>query len=334
MDVLSRMLNKARLMPQRIVLSEGEDVRVLQAAERAATERIAHVIVLGEKTKVRAIASTHQINIGHIELIDPRQSKLHGELTKALIGLQKKRSMTPEQAERATCEPLIFAALMVRLGHADGSVAGAIHTTADVVRSAIQLIGLQADVKLVSSFFIMLREEPFHSTVRAMIFSDCGLVIDPSEQELAEIALSAADSARQLLGEEPKVAMLSFSTSRSAHHAHTQKVINATHLVRARHPTLAIDGEIQLDAAIVPDIAKRKIEDSAVNGQANVLVFPNLDAANIAYKLVERLGHATAIGPLLQGLDKPANDLSRGCNANDIYNVIAVTAVQAQNRAT
>jgi phosphate acetyltransferase len=209
-------------------------------------------------------------------------------------------------------------------------VAGAVYTTADVVRAAIQLIGIRHGASLVSSFFVMLRDEPFHHDVHAMIFSDCGLVIDPSEEQLAEIALAAAHSAEQLLHKEAKVAMLSFSTQGSADHPRVHKVQHATELVRARRPELAIDGEVQLDAAIVPEIAKRKLANSHVHGAANVLVFPNLDAANIGYKLTERLAHATAIGPLLQGLRQPANDLSRGCNANDIYNVIAVTAVQAQ----
>ncbi|UHL65942.1 phosphate acetyltransferase [Paralcaligenes sp. KSB-10] len=330
MNVLDRILDRARLSPQCIVLCEGEDLRVLQAAARADGDRTARIKMVGNRAAITALAAAHNVDLGQIELIEPGSSPLLPEITQALLELRHKRGMTQEQAGKAALEPLTFAALMVRLGHADGSVAGAAHTTADVVRNAIQLIGAKADAKLVSSFFIMLREEPFHATTNAMIFSDCGLVINPNEQELAEIALAAADSARRLLDTEPKVAMLSFSTHGSAHHHDVQKVSHATALVRERAPSLAIDGEVQLDAAIVPEIAARKIPDSRINGQANVLIFPNLDAANIGYKLTERLGHATAIGPLLQGLNKPANDLSRGCSANDVYNVIAVTSVQAQ----
>lgn len=332
MDVLDRILSNARSAPRRIVLSEGEDPRILQAAARAATDGIAHIILIGDPAKISTVAAEHRIKLDNIELIDPVRSEIFDEVSQTLTELRHRRGMTNEQAKRAVLDPLTFSALTVRLGYADGSVAGAIYTTADVVRNAIQLIGIQANTKLVSSFFIMLRRDPFHTTTRAMIFSDCGLVINPSAQDLAEIAVAAAGSAEQLLDEKPKIAMLSFATDGDAQHPCVKKVSQATELVRTRCPTIAIDGNIQLDAAIVPAMAKIKTARSCIDGQANVLIFPNLDAANIAYKLAERLGGATAIGPLLQGLNKPANDLSRGCNAQDIYNVIAVTTVQAQYR--
>jgi phosphate acetyltransferase len=331
MNLLDRILNRARLDLKRIVLCEGEDPRILKAASQAADEKLAHIILVGDNQKIQLAAQEYGCDLAGIELVDPRTSPLAPQLTQTLLELRQKRGMTPEQAAQAILQQVTFAALMVRQGHADGSVAGAVLTTAEVVRTAIQIIGTRPGTKLVSSFFLMLREQPFHTNTQAMIFSDCGLVIDPDEEELAEIALAAATSARQLLDEEPRVAMLSFATDGSAHHAKVDKVRHATERVRAQRPELTIAGEIQLDAAIVPEIADRKTPDSALHGQANVLIFPNLDAANIGYKLTERLGGASAIGPLLQGLNKPANDLSRGCSAQDVYKVIAVTAVQAQD---
>jgi len=328
MEQLERILKRARGRRMRIVLCESSDARVREAARRAAAGGLAHIILVRDGGE--SSPPPDQAIQENLEYVDPATSPWLDEFQQTLLALRKRRGMTEEQAAQAVRQPLVFAMLMVRLGYADGSVAGATHTTADVVRNAIQIVGIRPDAKLVSSFFIMLREEPFHASTQAMIFSDCGLVIEPDQDELAEIALAAADSARTLLNVEPRLAMLSFSTSGSAAHREVEKVRHATELVRTRRPDLAVDGEIQLDAAIVPAIAQRKVPDSRVAGQANVLIFPNLAAGNIGYKLSERLGRAIAIGPLLQGLDKPANDLSRGCSADDIYNVIAITAVQAQ----
>tara|TARA_R110002110_G_scaffold121588_1_gene297423 strand:- start:768 stop:1490 length:723 start_codon:yes stop_codon:yes gene_type:complete len=238
--------------------------------------------------------------------------------------------MTPEQADERVQDPLYYAQMMVRLGDADGSVAGAVYTTGAVVRSAIQVIGMAPGATMVSSFFLMMMCEPFHELKGGVIFSDCGLVINPDAQQLAQIAISAAASAKTLLNEDPRVAMLSFSTSGSATHSAVDKVVEATALVKQQYPDLCIDGDVQLDAAIVAEIAERKVDRSQTKGKANVLVFPNLEAGNIGYKLAERIGKADAIGPILQGLAKPANDLSRGCSVNDVVNVIAITVVQSQ----
>lgn len=332
MQVLDHIIGLARQSRTRIVLCEGHDHRVVQAAQRAASDALADIVIVGEPATAQQVARQYGTDLSAVELVDPAQSTLVAELQDALLVLRQKRGMTPEQAAQAVLDPLAFSLLMVRTGYADAALAGADHTTAEVVSQATRLIGPSPGGRQISSFFIMLRNEPFHTDTRAMIFADCGIVIDPTEQQLADIAIAAADNTQLLLNEPPRVAMLSFSTNGSARHSRVARVRRATELVRARRPDIAIDGEVQLDTAIVPEVAARKLPGSAVQGRANVLIFPNLDAANIAYKLAERMGHATAIGPILQGLNKPANDMSRGCSVNDIYHMIAVTAVQAQQK--
>ncbi len=330
MKAINRIIERARAAPRRIVLCEAEDPRILQAAQRATREGIARIVLVGDAARIRQAAAGENIDLAGMDVLDPASSALTPSLAQKLFALRARKGMTLEDAKREVLKPLAFANLMVCLGHADGSVAGAVHTTADVVRTAIQVIGIHPAFKLVSSFFLMMLCEPFHALKGGLIFSDCGLVVDPDAGELAEIAMAAADSAQNLLMDPPRVAMLSFSTSGSARHAAVDKVVEATRRVRQQRPALAIDGDVQLDAAIVAEIAMKKIEHSRVEGRANVLVFPSLEAGNIGYKLAERVGGAKAIGPLLQGLQKPANDLSRGCSADDVYYVIAVTAVQAQ----
>jgi phosphate acetyltransferase len=238
--------------------------------------------------------------------------------------------MTREQAEQQAFDPLCFADLMLRANDADGSIAGAVYTTGDRVRSALQIVGVMPGFNSVSSFMLMLFEAGHHNPKQAMVFSDCGLIVDPDAEQLAEIAVAAAQSARQLIDDEPRVAMLSFSTDGSANHPLVEKVRTATEAARRQMPGVEVEGEVQLDAAIVPAIAAQKISDSHINGRANVLIFPDLNSGNIGYKLAQRFGDAVAIGPILQGLNRPANDLSRGCSTEDVFYLIALTAVQSR----
>jgi len=332
MKVLNDIIAKAKTALAHIVLCEASDERVLKAAVRVTKEDLAQVSLVGDQEAILQLAAQAGVSLEGINLVDPKTSPLTSEFAESYFSLRKHKGISREKAAEMVLNPLCFANMMVKLDYADGSVAGAVNTTADVVRNGIQIIGLHKSCKLVSSFFIMMMCEPFHSLKGGLIFSDCGLVIDPTAEELSEIALAAASSAKTLLMAEPKVAMLSFSTNSSAKHKSVDKVITAANLVKQREPLLAIDNDVQLDAAIISEIANAKYPNSTVKGESNVLIFPNLEAGNIGYKLAQRLGGAIAIGPLLQGLEKPANDLSRGCSIDDIYYMVAVTSVQAQGR--
>lgn len=329
MRLLDNIIEAARRQPATIVLCEADDPRVLSAAQRAQNDGVAQIIAVGSRVAIEACSQQHAISLTGLRIEDPQDSTLRDSLQAQLLALRAPKGMSAEDAATQILDPLCFANMLVHSGIAGGSVAGAVYSTADVVRCALQLIGKAPGTELVSSFFLMLMCQAHHPFQGGMIFSDCGLVVDPTAEQLACIAQAAAQSSRTLLQTEPRVAMLSFSTAGSAHHPAVDKVIKAAQLVKQRCPDLAIDEDIQLDAAVVPAIAARKLPDSHVKGLANVLIFPNLEAGNIAYKAAERLGQLTAIGPLLQGLRKPANDLSRGCSSDDIYAVIAITCLQA-----
>jgi len=326
MTSLNDIIDVARADRRHIVLPEGADPRIAAAAVRASRDGIADVTLLGNEAAVRDAGGDAK----WVQIVDPQSSPDLLKYADTLLDLRRHKGMDVESARLAAQDPLTFAQLMVRSGDGDGSVSGAVHPTADVIRSAIQIIGATEAGGTISSFFVMIFDQDFHDPKRTLVFADCAINIDPTGKQLADIAVASADNARAFLQVEPKVAMLSFSTYGSAKHDHVDIVTQATQLIKGQRPDMHVDGDLQFDAALMPAIGSKKAPGSSVAGAANVFVFPNLNAGNIGYKIAERLGQAKAIGPILQGLAKPANDLSRGCSTDDVYYLIAATVVQAQ----
>ncbi|WP_315918623.1 phosphate acetyltransferase [Mesorhizobium sp. SP-1A] len=330
MQPLDRILEAARARPKHIVMSEGEDPRIVEGSLRAVRDGLARVTLLGETEAVKARLAELGADAAAVEIVDPSCSPMIASYAAAFYEMRRSKGISAVAAHDVAVSPLGFAALMVRLGHADGTVGGAVATTADTVRAALQIIGRAPGSNIVSSFFLMMLNQPHHQKKGVFVFADCGLVVEPSAAELADIALASARSYETLTGNRARVAMLSFSTAGSARHERVSKVEEATRLARQAAPDLLIDGELQFDAAFVESVNRAKAPDSVTRGDANVFIFPNLEAGNIGYKIAQRIGGAVAVGPVLQGLARPANDLSRGCSADDVYHMIALTVVQAR----
>lgn len=330
---LDLIYDKARGASAKIVLAEGEDPRIIKGAGLARDLRLAHPILIGNQERIQTKSSELGVDLNEIDIIDLEHTELIETYATEYASIFRKRDKprhyTHEASHKAMLKPLNFAAMMVRTGAADGSVAGAVATTSETVRAALRLIGKSKSSNLVSSFFLMVFDQPHHAKKGTFIFSDCGMIIEPDETDLAEIAVASAQSFEIFTNQAPKVAMLSFSTKGSASHAKVSKMVRATKLAKRLNPELLIDGELQFDAAFVPEISETKAPGSPLNGGANVFIFPNLEAGNLGYKIAQRIGGAKAIGPILQGLAKPANDLSRGCTTQDVCDCIAITAAQS-----
>ena len=332
MAFIDDIKNKAKQSIKTIILTESEDKRVLEAAAKVKKEGFANIILIGKEEAANKLAKENNIDISGIPVINPEESERYEEYVNAFYELRKAKGMTVEKAKEVLKDNMYFGTMMVKMGDADGLVSGACHSTANTLRPALQILKTAPGTKLVSAFFLMVVPDCKYGENGIFVFGDSGLVENPTADELSEIAISSSKSFEQLVGKEAKVALLSYSTYGSAHSELTEKVIEATKLLKEKMPDLICDGELQLDAAIVPEINASKAPESPLKGEANTLIFPNLDAGNIGYKLVQRLAKAEAYGPLCQGIAKPVNDLSRGCNSDDIVGVVAITAVQAGNQ--
>ena len=331
MSFVETMKEKARQNIKTILLPESEDIRVIQAAADVEKEGFAKAVLIGNEENVKKLALDNNIDVSKVTIIDPLKSEKFEEYSNKFYELRKAKGMTSEKAKETMKEPIYFGTMMVKVGDADGIVSGACHPTAHTLRPALQILKTAPGTKLASAFFLMVTKCPEYGEDGVLIFADSGMNEYPDADGLSEIAISSAKSFKQLVGTEPRVAMLSYSTYGSASSPLTEKVIEATRILKEKAPDLICDGELQLDAAIIPEVAERKAPGSPVAGRANVLIFPDLDAGNIGYKLVQRFGRAEAYGPLCQGIAKPVNDLSRGCSSDDIVGVVAITSVQAQD---
>ena len=332
MHLVDQIKAKARENLQTVVLPEGYDDRMIQAAGQIVADGLAHIVLLGDPAALQAKATELGCSLDGVTLLDPHNAPQLGDYVAELVELRKKKGLTAEDAKKLLTgdDNLYFASMMVRKGDAGGAVAGAFNTTGDVLRAAFQVVGTAPGMKTVSSVFLMVTKNPDFGENGVLCFADCAVNPNPNAQALAEIAVSTASSCKSFLGVEARVAMLSFSTKGSASHEDCDKVLKALEIARELAPDLQIDGELQADAALLPKVGEKKAPGSAVAGKANTLIFPTLDAGNIGYKLVERVAGAEAVGPIIQGLAKPVNDLSRGCSVDDIVSVSAITAVQAQ----
>ncbi len=331
MDFVNSIKAKAKQAPKRIVLPEGTEPRTLQAADRIIEEGLAELTIIGDPAKIKAMEAEFGLkNIGKATIIDPQNIPDKQKYVDLMVALRGKKGVTPEVAEKQLLDPLYLGAIMVKAGDVDGEVGGADNATGDLLRPALQYVKTLPGISVVSGAFIMITGDKNYGENGMMVFADCAVLPNPNAQELAQIAVATAGTARAIAGFEPRIAMLSFSTKGSAKHEMVDKVVEATRLAKEMTPDTQIDGELQSDAAIVPSVAAKKAPGSNVAGKANVLVFPTLEVGNIAYKLVQRLGHAEAIGPVLQGMASPINDLSRGCSVDDIVNLVAITVCQAQ----
>ncbi len=330
MSLMQQIIARAKADKQRIVLPEGTEIRTLKAADQLLAEEIVDVILIGNPDEINRLAEENSlVNIVKAKLVDPLTHEKKAAYSDLLYTLRKSKGMTPEQASKLTEDPLFLACLMIKSGDADGEVAGALNTTGNVLRPAFQIIKTLPGISVVSGAFLMFLEDKKWGENGLLVFADCAVHPNPTAAELAQIAVATGHTTRAIAGFEPKIAMLSFSSKGSAKHEMVDKVVEATKLAKELDPTLLIDGELQADAAIVEAIGQSKAPGSEIAGKANVLVFPTLEVGNIAYKLVQRLACAEAVGPILQGIAAPINDLSRGCSVEDIYYLVAITANQA-----
>lgn len=330
MDLLTGFKEKAKANKRRIVLPEGNEIRTLKGAAQAVQEGLADPILLGDAEEIRALAAKEGVSLDGLTVIDIASSEYLADFADMFYELRKHKGMTPEKAADTVRNPLYFGNLMLMKGMADGLLAGADNSTGNVLRAALQTVKTKPGIKNVSGAFVMIVPDTTYGDDGVLIFGDCAVNPNPDSQQLADIAISCAETKQSLVGGEANVALLSFSTKGSAKHENVDKVTAALELVKEKRPDLSVDGELQLDAAIVPSVADKKAPGSTVAGHANVLVFPDLQAGNIGYKLVQRFAGATAIGPILQGMAKPVNDLSRGCSVQDVVDMIAITALQCE----